>query len=437
MHKYDQRPGTGFSEGTQATLAAIREAEYAVLVGRNNCGKSFVLKTITTEVGQDGSYLGPARYQNFHLLGHHTPTNNRKGERFQRFINEWRQQNQNIDNSPLNLQQAIAELSDQQRETLTELVQLLLGVELSFLHTVPGNSMSQKYIAVGGHNLSYTSSGFRLIITLLTSLLDDTYSVFLVDEPELGISPEAQGVLADFLFDRSHRAKYFPHIRTLILATHSTVFLDRNCISNNYVVTKVGDQISVDRIITQTDFNRVHFFLLGNRFETLFLPSLIVIVEGKTDHAFVERTLTLRFPKNQFSIINATSDSRIREIVHMAKNLLTDIQRSPYRERIIAVLDSVHGAGLTQSLVTMGLPAENVVVWSKNGIEHFYPPTLLDEAFGGGGELTISGDVITRNGISYTKSELADRVTKGLRADTPMAGEFETQLVGIIARRLG
>lgn len=47
-------------------------------------------------------------------------------------------------------------------------------------------------------------------MTLVTSLLNAEYDTYLIDEPELGISPEAQGILADFLFDRSHREKYFP-----------------------------------------------------------------------------------------------------------------------------------------------------------------------------------------------------------------------------------
>src|SRR6185312_13098478 len=149
----------------------------------------------------------------------------------------------------------------------------LLGVELEWRQTVENNSMSQKYISCGGHNISYTSSGFRLITTLVTSLLDTDHDTFLIDEPELGISPEAQGILADFLFDRAHRAKYFPHIRSLVLATHSTIFLDRQHITNNHKVEKRGDVIFVEAVDNQIDFNRIHFFLLGNRFETLYLPS--------------------------------------------------------------------------------------------------------------------------------------------------------------------
>lgn len=297
--------------------------------------------------------------------------------------------------------------------------------------------MSQKYISAGSHNISFSSSGFRLITTLITSLLDDEYDVFLVDEPELGISPEAQGILADFLFDKQHRAKYFPHIKTLIFATHSTIFLDRRNIANNFSISKSGDHITICRVASQLDFNRIHFFLLGNRFETLYLPSIIVIVEGKTDHQFIQRALALRFPTFQFSVIPANSDSRIKEILHTARNLLTDIQKSPYRERIVAVVDAVHGAGLRQNLVEMGMPDENVVVWSKNGIEHLYPPAILDDIFGTGGVLDIQGDVVSRNSISYSKSDLCSKVCEKLSPSTPLNEEFSSKFMALIARRVG
>lgn len=226
MYAYDQRPNTSFPAPTATVLQQIKNAEYAVLVGRNNCGKTYILKTLAEQIGQNASYLGPARYQNFSLLGYFTPNRARKQQKYNAFLQFWRQQ-QNADNSPLNLEQAIAELSDGQRNSLREIVRLLLGTDMEIVQTVPDNSMSQKYISAGGHNLSYSSSGFRLITTLITSLLSDDYDTFLIDEPELGISPEAQGIVADFLFDRGHRAKYFAHVKTLILATHSTIFLDR------------------------------------------------------------------------------------------------------------------------------------------------------------------------------------------------------------------
>lgn len=437
MYLYDQKPGTHFSDASTATLQSIRESEYAVLVGKNNCGKSFLLKSLTQQWGQNASYLGPARYQNFNLLGYYTPNRNRRNEKWIQFMQQWQQQQQNIDNSPVNLQQAIAELSDDQRISLAEIVKTLLGVELEWRQTVENNSMSQKYISCGGHNISYTSSGFRLITTLVTSLLDTDYDTFLIDEPELGISPEAQGILADFLFDRQHRAKYFPHIKTIVFATHSTIFLDRTRITNNYTVEKVGDEISIQPIQSQADFNSIHFFLLGNRFETLYLPSAIVLVEGKCDDKFVERVLALRYPASQISVISANSDSRIKEILNIAKGLLADIQRSPYRDRIFVILDSVHSAGLPDQLAAMGIPKDNIVVWPKNGIEFYYPPALIDKVFGAGAEITIVGDVVSRNGISRNKAELVGKVSSMLEADTEMHEEFEARFLQLLAQRLG
>jgi hypothetical protein len=437
-YQFDQRPPTQFTAETTAILNSLRTTEYAVLVGRNNCGKSFILKHLTQSWGENCSYLGPARYQNFNLLGFYTPNRNRKYDKWHQFSNQWSNQSMNVDNSPLNLQQAIAELSDSQRNKLIEIVKLLLGVTLEMRHTVEDNTMSQKYISCGGHNISYTSSGLRLITALVTCLLDSDYDTVLVDEPELGISPEAQGLLADFLFNRQLRAKYFPHIKTLIFATHSTVFLDRLSISNNYQVEKLGDTISITQIETQANFNRIHFFLLGNRFETLYLPSAIVIVEGKTDHKFIERALTLKFTNLQLSVIPAHGDDRIKQVVNIAKSLLTDIQKSPYRDRIVVVLDSTHQKGLPNELVAMGVRPDRIVVWPKNGIEHLYPPSILAEIFGAPqAVLSIKNDAVVCNGREYRKDDLAQMVVSRMTKDTEFHPEFQRRLILLIETATG
>lgn len=437
MYLYDQRPGTRISDSCTAFLPVIRDSEYVVLVGRNNCGKSWLLKTLTQSWGETASYLGPARYQNFNLLGYYTPNRNRRNERWRQFNQQWSNQHENIDNSPVNLQQAIAELSDVQRESLIEIIRLLLGVTLEIKSTVENNSMAQKYISCAGHNISYTSSGFRLIATLVTSLLDTNYDMFLIDEPELGISPEAQGQLADFLFDRAHRAKYFSHVRTIVFATHSTVFLERRHFKNNFTVTKQGDEVCLSQVETQADFNRVHFFLLGNRFETLYLPSLIVLVEGKCDDKFISRVLALRYPNAQVSVIPANSDDRIKEVLAVAKGLFSDLQKSPYRDRIFVILDAVHSATLPDQLVRMGLPPENIVKWPKNGIEYYYPPAIVDQIYGLGAALTIEGDRVSRNGASYTKAELVDKVVALMDVGTEMHPDVQERFLKFADEKAG
>lgn len=431
MYKFDEKPQTVLSESTQRFLNEATTQVYGVLCGRNNCGKSFLLKTLAEKLGETASYLGPARYQNFTTLGSFTPNNKRRRrtERFSQFRSQWQNQQQNIDNSPLDLQKAIAELSDEQRVKLIEIMENLLSSAMEIRHTVEGNSMSQQYISVDGHNISFTSSGYRLIATLVTSMLDDEFEIVLIDEPELGISPEAQGYFADFLFDREQREKYFPHIKALIVATHSTIFLDRSEISNNYFVEKRGDSIDIQRVNSIGDISRIHFFLLGNRFESLYLPSAIVIVEGKTDHLYIERVLATEFPGKQLSLFNATSDNRTKEVLHIVKTLLGDIQKSPYKDRIFVVLDSVHGKGLSQTLIDMGLLSDNVIIWSKNGIEYYYPTDAVRNIFHGEGELSIDGDRVEMNGINLSKAELAERVVSLINPQSNFPDEFQHEFL--------
>jgi energy-coupling factor transporter ATP-binding protein EcfA2 len=425
---FDQRPNTRLTDVAEALVGTIKSAEYAVLVGRNNCGKSFLLKTLTEQIGQEAAYIGPARYTNFNSLNFYTPQPDKKSQWWRQFV-QWSRQNHNIDNSPINLQQAIAQFDDTTREGFFEIVRSLLGVDIEIKKADPSNEMSQRYLSCDGHNLSFTSSGVRLIASILTCLLDKDYRTILIDEPELGISPEAQGILADFLFDSHRRKKYFSHIETLIFATHSTVFLDRKRIENNYVVSKNGDLIDIAKVNTQQDFNRIHFFLLGNRFETLYLPSGIIIVEGKCDELFIKRILEVECPKTMYSVIRAGNDSRIKEIVHMASSFFADMQKSPYRDRIFPIVDSIHAHGLIEDIEKMGISRENIIEWSENGIEHYYPNSVIDDIYGIGSKLEIRADDVSRNGISYKKFELSEKVSAHISTGLSYPMEFEQKFL--------
>ena len=99
------------------------------------------------------------------------------------------------------------------------------------------------------------------------------------------------------------------------------------------------------------------------------------------------------------------------------------------------MLDAVHSASMPQHLVEMGLPAENIIKWPKNGIEYYYPPTLLDRVFGAGSEIVIEGDRISRNGMEYTKVELVEKIVSMLEATTPMNTVLDTLLLARLERK--
>jgi len=85
----------------------------------------------------------------------------------------------------------------------------------------------------------------------------------------------------------------------------------------------------------------------------------------------------------------------------------------------------------------MGLQAENIIKWPQNGIEYYYPPTLLEKIFGMSGSIEINGDRISRNGIAYTKNELVEKVVTLLEPSTPQHEQFETMFLQPLAAKIG
>lgn len=425
---YTDKPPITIQNESLEIYNGFKNKEIVILCGRNNSGKSFILKKLYRELGAKTSYLGPNRYQNFNTLGVVSQKRN-KSQEYQQWIHNFQLNHQNIDNSPWNLQQAIAELENVKRANLFSIINELLGSEIKIALSDPNNEMSQRYVSVDGFNISYTSSGFRLIASILTSLMDTDYENFLIDEPELGISPEIQGVLADFLLDDANRKKHFPHLKKLVIATHSPIFIEKLRITNNFYVEKIGNDIAINSIDSIQEINSLQFFLLGNRFETLFLPSIIILVEGKCDFKFVNQLTKRKYPDCNISIIQSNSDSKISEYIHMAKNMFGDLNKSPYHNRILAIIDSVHQNGLKNKLINQGIPEENIIIWNDNGIEYYYPEEIMFKIFGQYDNIEILDDIVSANGITKKKNELADLVVEMMNGTEKFNAEFETKFL--------
>ena len=436
MPEYRTPPPTRISESSEITLAHLQEASTVILCGRNNSGKTFLLRELAKVHGDGASYLGPQRFANFNALGVYSPNPNRRSEKYRQLLDLLRQEGLNMDNSPFNLQQAVAEMSDSRRGKLLTLVNQLLGAQAEISKTIPENEMSQRYMSVDGFNLSFTSSGFRLIITLLASFLDEDYTAFLVDEPEMGLSPEIQGVFADFLLQERNRREFFPHMSQIVLATHSPIFLDRATLRNNYVIERTGTEIFIRQVASVQELNSLQFLLLGNRFETLFLPSAILLVEGKTDHAYLSRVMASSFPSSLLSIVHCGDDSRLRQVLNIAVQMFTDLRRSPYADRIFVITDAVHGTGLREHLMRSGVPERNIIVWTENGIEFLYPRGILEQRFGGFDTLEIQADLVGANGIWENKAALCEFVTARIDDRTELPPELIEKLIVPLKRLL-
>ncbi|MDN3918744.1 ATP-dependent nuclease [Roseateles violae] len=407
------------------------QARYTVLAGPNNSGKSLTLRWLKSTLGRSAYFVGTNRF--YHV--YHLSTGLRQANELEQFESSFQSQfhddSHNHEQNVLDLGRILQGLKDVRRNQLFELCGSLIGATFSLQQVEPGNDLSPRYIDMDGQNLSVGSTGTRLLMTVLGLCMDDRFSTILIDEPELGLSPKVQSALSSFFQDQVQRAKYFPHLERVFVATHSNLFLSRNDVTDNFVVTKEGRKVSIARTLTIQDFHKLQFNLLGNSLETLFFPSAVVVVEGKTDYAYLERVIGIRMAGRKVTVVPGNGD--VKKKVYALKELLGDFERSPFRGRVFVVLDSVHQPGLSDELARMGVLAAHIVVWPKNGIEYYYPRSILQSVFSASLEqveqLAIDGDRISVNGITRTKNELATEVIKQLTEATEYPVELESGLL--------
>lgn len=420
-------------------IKARTGAYYTTLSGGNNSGKSVVLKEMKNALGRTAYMAGPQRF--YHVTELSTQRFNRADyDQWESSFQSQAQQNIfNYEQNFIDLGRIIGGLKDNKRQKLFKLAGDLIGTTFTLQKFDVENELSPRYVDMDGQNLAVASSGTRLLITLLGLCMDDEFQVILIDEPELGLSPRLQAQLSRLLTDKERRAEYFPHLRSVFVATHSHLMLDKKDISNNFTVTRSGVDVVIQQLATPSDLHRLQFNMLGNSLEDLFLPAAIVICEGKTDQPFIERVLHLRHPGRRILVIESQGDVK-RAFKNLA-NSLGDVRKSPFRDRTFVVLDSVHTRGTRKNLESMGAKPENIVVWDKNGIEYVYPPALLCEVFTCGteaiGGMSTEEDNVIIGAVSIRKVDLAQQIVGNLHTDTAQSEELLNKLLIPIKDAIG
>lgn len=402
-----------------------------VFAGANNTGKSLVLKWLKHSIGRTAYMIGTNRFYHVYHFSSGIRDPNEIDQFESQFNSNFQQEEFNYEQNFFDLNRIIIGLSNKRRAALFELCGELIGSTFALKKVDELNDLSHHYIDMDGQNLSVSSTGTRLLMTILGICMDDRFSTILVDEPELGLGPKIQQTFASFLEDTVERQKYFPHLNRVFLATHSHLFLNRSDIQSNFIVSKLEKEVTLRQVASISDFHRLQFNLLGNALETMFFPSAIIVVEGKTDYEYLERILQIRFPTRRITVIGSGGD--VKRKVAGLREAFGDISKSPFRNRLFVVLDSIHQPGLSAELQGMGVQAENIVTWDKNGIEYLYPETLVASAYACSvdrlHELAILDDRVNLNGISKTKNELKSEVLKRLDSTVALPDELEAKLL--------
>jgi predicted ATPase len=427
-----------FQPPIQDFIQATGNRPLTVLCGPNNSGKSLALKSLKQQIGQGSYMMGAQRFSHVYHLSTQLRNENELYELETQFQTNFAQEQFNYEQNFLDLQRVLLNLDNSGRDKLFAICSELLDAPLVMKRVDPDNDLSPWFIEMGGHNLSVGSTGARLLITMLGIFMDARFSVMLVDEPELGLAPRVQAAVARLLSDDTRRRQYFPHLRSIYLSTHSHLFLSKASISDNWRVANDGNTVTLERLASVGDLHRLQFNLLGNSFEDLFLPAAIVVVEGKTDHEYLERVIRLRFPERRITVVPGQGDPK--RVVHSLSTTLGSLQSSPFADRIFVVLDAVHQPGLVADLVAMGVTRQNVVEWQKNGIEYLYPGQMMAREFNCApsevADLQITDDVVALNTTQRRKTELAKRIVGGLDSSTPLPDELANKLLAPLERAM-
>lgn len=420
-----------FSPTVEEFLASRAGLPVTVLSGPNNGGKTLMLKHLFTLVGHGGYLIGCNRFSHVDVLNSRQRDQYESRRYYDNFMQNFERSHQNTEDCELKLDQVLTGLKDVQRSKLFSTAEALIGNRFVMERTDPENEFSPFHVKMDGENLRYGSSGTRLFLTILGILLDERFSSLLIDEPEIGLSPRLQGQLAKFLYDPEERARFCPHLRQLFIATHSHIFLDRSNYSHNFVVTKNDKQVSVRQLQTASDLHELQFNMLGNDLELLYLPAAIVIVEGESDALFGGKTVGLHVPQRKVAFVRAQGEGEVLKKINYFKESFGDLATSPYRDRLFVLYDQEISTSLTR-IEKAGVRRNNVVVLSKNGIENYYPPALVAQAFHCGEfdvpKIPLGRDPIEHNEHRFSKIELAKFVADRLTAKHPVDAEISAFL---------
>lgn len=184
--------------------------------------------------------------------------------------------------------------------------------------------------------VAFQGSGLRSALTILSALTDTRLKVICIDEPEMSLEPVLQKALRDLLIEESSG-------RTILVATHSHLFLNRQQRDANWVVTGHPGAVRAEQVTSDEQLHDLVFRLLGNSTEDLFFPGNYLVVEGASDQALCERVARLEaIPADRVKVLSAGGVASVlpatKALVHALRPLT--VGDSPYAGRVVALVDS-------------------------------------------------------------------------------------------------
>lgn len=355
----------------------LPDAPLVVLTGPNNSGKSAILQwlNIHSPIAQQADYVSPRRFE----LSNQVAMALDSDTELQNLFQQRKQYNETI--AELQAPDAVRELvhwNDRDRDRVVEWHNKYFG-QLVIAKQNEQNKFSPPRITIDDRLATQQGSGSRAVLAVLVALFDPSHQAVLIDEPEIGIEPQVQRRLAALMRKVAKGEDGLP-MKRVFIATHSHLFLDRDEVASNYIVTKGPDGFAaVRQAASQDDLHALVYHLLGNSPADLFFPDNILVVEGPSDQAFWRSVLSLGEGAG-VAVHYADGDGSVGAALPAIEQMLKTQAYIPfwYRDRICVVVDaSVDLGRMNEWREFLADDGTRVRRLAQNGIEFYYPRSVL------------------------------------------------------------
>lgn len=320
--------------------------KYTVLVGKNNSGKSWLLKSINQklQVGTEPFtvyYVSPER---FGALERNTNLEDASfSNTYQRDQEKLRNQsNDFITEAISKFNGLIAQLNRSPKKTkkirdifLKNLNNKIPSIVFSYTDSSESTpfhfKINDKYI---NPNSDKFSSGTNQIIALMTSVMYFFYSnkykddaVLLLDEPDVHIHSDLQSEFIYFLTEITKKTKH-----KIIIATHSSSIISGFTLMNNaYIATRDDANLKMD-FYKIDDYVRNLLPSLGSHsLSHTFNKSPILLVEGEDDELVWQHAIRNSGKDKliKFHIINTESKDEMKKYEKLISSIGSKLFDSP------------------------------------------------------------------------------------------------------------
>jgi hypothetical protein len=213
----------------------------------------------------------------------------------------------------------------------------------------------------------YHGSGSRSLLPILCALTDEKIELLLIDEPEISLEAGLQKTLRDLLQKEASK-------KQIIVSTHSHLFLNRASWSNNYKVSRSGDSILIDPVVSEVELYDITFKMLGNSVEDLFFPRNFIIVEGPSDQEIVNKILLLKgINGTQIKVVSSSGFDNVGNRYSAICNTLIPVvlPGSPYRNTVVAIVDKPNKQNEKKYFEIKKNLSDRLFTLSENSLENY------------------------------------------------------------------